>query len=129
MICGLPVDVELLFTLTLLFLVAPRPMGFLSQVQWRCLKERFLTRTAIATLKLLIANGDEPGLDADGGVPETIGIGLLVAVLGHASRRGSAGKWFHDPVESMYRVEDMQPLRFRIAGDQLIVATRGTPGN
>lgn len=32
------------------------------------------------------------------------------------------GRWFHEPNESMYRVEDMRRLPYRIVGDQLLVA-------
>jgi hypothetical protein len=38
------------------------------------------------------------------------------------SRFDLDGRWFHDSNESMYRVDDMRPLSFRVVGDQLYVA-------
>lgn len=38
------------------------------------------------------------------------------------SRFDLDGRWFHDPDESMYRMEDMRPMPFRVVGDELFVA-------
>jgi len=38
------------------------------------------------------------------------------------SRFDLDGRWFHDPNDSMHRMEDMRPMPIRVVGDELFVA-------